>query len=75
MDNVKITKLLQFNHTVRVILIPTWRELKHANLFNSIWYDSEFFTLEKQRFRNEIYKYSKDNNISIEESYSKIYKI
>jgi hypothetical protein len=74
MDNKKVKKLLQFNHNVSVILIPNWRELKTANIFNSIWYDSDFFILEKQHFQNEICKYSKDNNISIEESYSKIYK-
>jgi hypothetical protein len=74
MTTIKVKKLLQFNHTVSVILIPSWRELKNANIFNSIWYDSDFFISEKQDFKNEIYKYSKDNNISIEESYSNIYK-
>jgi hypothetical protein len=69
----KVTKILKFNHIVSVILIPTWRELKNVNLFDSIWYDSVFFKIEKQHFINEIRKYSKDNNISIEEAYKKIY--
>jgi predicted nucleotidyltransferase len=71
----KVTKILQFNHIVNVILIPTWRELKNVNLFDSIWYDSVFFKNEKQNVINEIREYSKENNISIEESYNKLYKL
>lgn len=71
----KVTKILQFNHIVNVILIPTWRELKNVKLFDSIWYDSVFFKNEKQNVINEIREYSKENNISIEESYNKLYKL
>ena len=71
----KVTKILKFNQIVNVILIPTWRELKNVNLFDSIWYDSVFFKIEKQHFINEIRKYSQDNHISIEEAYKNIYKL
>lgn len=73
MDKQKITKIVKFNYVVNVILIPTWRELKNVNLFDSIWYDSDFFKIEKQHYINEIREYSKDNNISIEEAYKNIY--
>lgn len=73
MNKQKITKILQFNSIVNVILIPSWKELKDVNLFDSIWYDPDFFKIEKQHFINEIREYSKDNNISIEDAYKNIY--
>lgn len=71
----KRQKILQFNHTVSVILIPTWKELKEVNLFDSIWYDSIFFITERQNVINEIREYGKEHNISYEESYDKLYRL
>jgi len=70
-NNKKIT----FSTIVSVILIPTWRDLKQVKLFDFIWYDSIFFKKEKQNAINEIREYSKENNISYEDSYNKLYKL